>query len=117
MKERTRRAERLADLVRQELGQLLERGVKDPRIGFVTITRVDLSGDLRTAHVSVSVLGSEQQQRESMAGLEAAAKFLRYELAQRLRLRHVPAIQFHLDSTGQQQERIEALFRQIKAES
>ena len=114
MEERTRRAERMADLIRQELGNLLEHELKDPRVGFATVTAVDLSGDLRTARVSVSILGNEQQKKRSLEGLAAAKNFLRYQLAQRLRLRHTPTVEFQLDQTQECEERIEELLRRVR---
>src|SRR3990172_7504554 len=99
MKERSRRAERLADLIREELGNLLEYEVKDPRIGFATVIAVRLSGDLRTAVVLVSVLGDAEQKQESLKGLAAAQGFLRRQLARRLGLRYAPAVTFRLDRT------------------
>ena len=112
--EHSRRAERMADLVRQELGLLLERSVKDPRIGFTTITEVQMTGDLRTARVYVSILGSDEQRKKSMEGLTAAAKFLRHELAVRLNLRYTPEIEFILDRSQELGDRIDELLRRTK---
>ena len=86
----------------------------DPRIGFATVTSVDLSGDLRTAHAFVSIMGDEKKKLESMEGLTAAKNFLRYQLGQRLRLRHTPALEFRLDRTQEYDERIEELIRRAK---
>ena len=108
------RAERVGDLIRQELALLLKREVKDPRVGFVTITRVEVTRDMRTARVGVSVLGDAQQKKDSLTGLAAAQGFLRHELAQRLGLRHTPALQFRIDESLQEESRIEELLRQIK---
>jgi len=108
------RAERVADVIRRELGQLLERDVKDPRVGFVTVTRVDMTRDLRTARVAVTILGDDAQKKKSLAGLAAAHGFLRRGLAQRLDLRHTPDIEFYLDQSLASEQRIEELLRQIK---
>ena len=113
-REHTRRAERLADLIRQVLAELLEREVKDPRIGFATVTEVNLSGDLRTARVSVSILGDETKKELSMEGLAAAKRFLRYQVAQRLNLRFTPELEFHLDRSQEYDSRIEELIRRAK---
>ena len=72
MRQPSHRTERVADLIRQELGQLLEHEVKDPRVGFVTVTHVTVTRDLRTAHVRVTILGDASQQRQSLEGLVAA---------------------------------------------
>jgi ribosome-binding factor A len=113
-REHSRRSERMGDLLRQALGELLERAVKDPRIGFATITAVDLSGDLRNARVYVSILGDEKQKEDAMEGLEAATNFLRYQVAQRLNLRYTPAIEFRLDRTAEFNDRLDELIRRTK---
>lgn len=99
MRDHTHRTERLADAIRQELGELIEYEVKDPRVGFATVTAVELSENLRRVRVLVRVPGDEQQKRTSLARLAAAEGFLRHELALRLALQHTPAISFHLDQT------------------
>ena len=99
MRGRTHRVERLADLIRQELTELIEYEVKDPRVGLASVTAVELSENLRRARVLVRVPGDDPQRETSLAGLEAAQNFLRRELAHRLALQHTPAISFHLDQT------------------
>ena len=99
MRDHTYRTERLADAIRQELGELIEYEVKDPRVGFATVTAVEFSENFRRVRVLVRVPGDEQQRRTSVARLEAAEGFLRRELALRLALQHTPAISFHLDQT------------------
>lgn len=113
-RERSRRSERLADLIRQVLGELLEREVKDPRIGFTTLTEVQLTGDLRQARVYVSILGDDEARRQSMEGLAAAKAFLRHQLAHRLQLRHTPEIDFQLDRSQEYNERLDELIRRTK---
>jgi ribosome-binding factor A len=115
--EHSHRSERVADLIRRELALLLEREVKDPRVGFVTVTRVMVTRDLRTARVFVTILGEEQQKKDSLKGLGAAQGFLRHELSQRLGLRHTPALEFLLDRGVESEERIEQLLRQIREKS
>ena len=113
LREQSHRVERVADLIRRELAGLLERDVKDPRVGFVTITRVEVTRDLRSARVAVTILGDEGQKKDSLTGLAAAHGFLRHELAQRLGLRYTPEIEFHIDRTLESEQRIEELLRQI----
>lgn len=84
-------------LVREEISLLLQRELKDPRLGFVTVTEVDVAKDLRTAKVYVSVLGSEAELRASLAALESARGFIRNWLVPRLRMRAVPHLTFHPD--------------------
>ena len=113
-RERSRRSERLADLIRQDLSELLERSVKDPRIGFTTLTEVQLTGDLRQARVYVSILGDEEARKQGMEGLAAAKAFLRHQLAHRLQLRHTPEIDFQLDRSQEYNERLDELIRRTK---
>ncbi|HEX8983202.1 MAG TPA: 30S ribosome-binding factor RbfA [Ktedonobacterales bacterium] len=95
----TRRQDQLGRLIAQELSELMRMRVKDPRIGFASITGVNLSRDLSVAKVYVSVMGTPEEQRDTMRGLRHAAGFLRHELAQRLSVRHVPEITFVLDES------------------
>ena len=113
-RERSRRSERLADLIRQVLGELIEREVKDPRIGFTTLTEVQLTGDLRQARVYVSILGEDEARKQGMEGLAAAKAFLRHQLAHRLQLRHTPEIDFQLDRSQEYNERLDELIRRTK---
>ena len=105
----SRRLEQVAGLLQEELSHLLEREVKDPRMGFVTLTGVELSPDLRHARVYFSVLGDEEAVQQSLATLERAAGFLRHELSRRLTLRQVPELHFVLDRSGERAQRISCL--------
>jgi ribosome-binding factor A len=94
------RTERLDSLFRHEISQLLQRQVKDPRLGnFITITEVSISSDLRHAKVFVSCMGSEEVKQDTLEGLTAASGFLRRQLAKRLRLRRIPELSFHWDDS------------------
>ncbi|MFQ5925827.1 MAG: 30S ribosome-binding factor RbfA [Terriglobia bacterium] len=107
-----RRPQRVGEQIREEISNLLLRGLKDPRIGFATVTAVRVSPDLRHACVYISVLGSAEQRQESLRGLEAASSFLRRELSHRLRLHHVPALRFELDTSCERGARIEELLEE-----
>lgn len=109
------RAARVGDQMREELARLL-RGIKDPRVGFVSIVKVEVSGDLRHAKVFSSVLGNDQQKKESMKGLLSAAGFLRSELGQIMRLRYVPELHFELDESIEHGSRIAQLLVQVQRE-
>jgi len=111
----SRRLEQVAGLLQEELSHLLEREVKDPRMGFVTLTGVELSPDLRHARVYFSVLGDEEAVQQSLAALERAAGFLRHELSRRLTLRQVPELHFVLDRSGERAQRISDLLRQARS--
>jgi len=110
------RSERLADRIRTEVAEIISAELKDPRIGFATVTSVDLSGDLHHARVSVSVLGNADAQQKSLEGLVSAAGYVRHELGLRLGLRRVPELTFVLDHTAEENERLEMLLRQLKSE-
>lgn len=112
----TRRQDQLGRVIAQELSELMQLRVKDPRIGFASITGVNLSRDLSVAKVYVSVMGSPDEQRETMRGLRHAAGFLRHELAQRLSVRHVPEITFLLDESIARGARMLDLLNQISHE-
>jgi len=106
-----RRPQRLAEQIREEISALMVSGLKDPRIGFATLIEVRLTPDLRVARVLVSVLGTAEEQEETLEGLRAAAGFIRRTLAQRMKLRRVPELEFRLDHTEEQAARIEELLR------
>jgi len=108
------RTERLSDLVRDEISRLLLREIKDPRIGFVTITGVAVSPDLRHARVFVSVLGEEATREASLLALRSASGFIQRALFRNLRLKHSPAVTFHFDDSMERGERIERVLRQIR---
>ena len=112
-----RRHDRLADQIRGEVAEILEAELKDPRIGFVTVTRVDLSPDLAHVRVLFSVLGDEKAREQTLAGLSSAAGFVRHEITQRLRLRRAPDIAFVFDRGAEEAARIDALLGQIRARS
>jgi ribosome-binding factor A len=94
-----RRQDQLSEVITRELSDLMRSRMKDPRIGFASITGVEVSADLSHAKVFVSVMGSSEEQRDTMRGLHHATGFLRHELAQRLTVRHVPELAFKLDTS------------------
>ena len=110
----SRRTARLGEELREEVARIISGELKDPRIGFVTVTRVSLSPDLRNARVYVGVLGGDKERQKSLAGLRQAAGFLRRLLGQRLRLRHTPELQFDYDTGLDAFERVEKLIQETK---
>ncbi len=110
------RPERVAALVQETLAELLATGIKDPRIGFVTVTGVDVSPDCTHAHVRVSTLGPEEDKQRAMEGLTSAKGFLRTHLARTLRLRVAPEIHFVLDRGVEHAQRIGQLLDQLAEE-
>ncbi len=95
--------------MREVLSDTLAQGLKDPRIGFVTVTAVDTSPDLRHAKVWVSVLGDDKQRRLTMAGLQSAHGVLQRAVASQLRLKQTPQLDFAYDDTAERAERVERL--------
>jgi ribosome-binding factor A len=108
-----RRNERLADAIREDVARIVGQ-LKDPRIGFVTVTRVDLTPDLRTAHVHVGILGGAPDREKTLVGLSQAAGFVRRELGRRLHVRHTPEIAFHYDEGLDATERVAQLLDEIR---
>ena len=113
------RPERVADQIRGELGMLLMREVHDPGLGFVTITRVQVSPDLQQARVFYTSLGRAEDdsraRRDSQRALERAGPFLRRQIGSRLRLRRVPELQFIYDESIAGQDRIEQILNELHA--
>jgi len=109
------RPDRVADQIRGELGLLLTREVHDPGIGFVTITRVQVTPDLQHARVFYTALGDERARRNSDRALHRAIPFLRRQIGSRLRLRRVPELEFLYDESIAGQDRIEQLLHDIHA--
>lgn len=109
----TRRTERLQEFIKEQVSEIILHHVRDPRIGFVSITDVEVSADLRHAKIFVSVLGDEDAKTASMAGLESALKFIRGELGRRLEMRYTPEIIFRLDTSIERGSRIVSLIRDV----
>ena len=109
------RADRVADQIRSELTLLLAREVKDPGIGFVTLTRVQISPDLQAARVMYTVLGDDKARAGSSRALERAAPFLRRQIGSRLRLKRTPTLKFIYDESVEGQDRIEQILNEIHA--
>ncbi len=102
----SRRTDRVSDVLRAELSELLLREVHDPRVKLASVTSVEVTSDLRRAVVRISVLGEEAQRQETLEGLRHARGFLRTELAHRLRLRATPELVFELDRGAEHSQRI-----------
>ncbi len=113
MDDRDRRPHRVGGAIKEEISRLLLREIKDPRIGFVTITRVKVSKDLRFVKVYFSVLGDQSVRADSLTGLNSAKGFVRRELGRRLRLRYVPDIVFSFDPSLEHMSRLAELIHQI----
>lgn len=112
-----KRADRVSGLIMAEISQMLRREIKDPRIGFVTITRVKVSDDLRHAKVGVSVLGDDSQKSNTLKGLKSASGFIRGEIGKRLRLRYTPEIVFAIDDSLEYSDRISRVIDDLARQS
>jgi ribosome-binding factor A len=112
----SQRTDRVQKLAKQVLGETIQE-LKDPRIGFTTVTAVRVSPDLRQARVFVSVLGSAEEQQQTMAGLESAKSHLRKELGRQVRMKYLPELILELDTGPETAERLETLFKQLHEES
>ena len=111
----TARTDRIDQLLRQEIGQILERDVQDPRIGFVTVTDVETAPDLSTARVWVSVIGQPEERERTMRALERAMPFVRHELGSRIRIRRIPELHLRTDDTAQRGTRVLQLLAELES--
>jgi ribosome-binding factor A len=110
-----KRADRVGDLIREEIAGMLLRGdIKDPRLGFVTITHVKMSPDLKEARAYFSQLGTEKDVASSLEGLNSASGYIRRALAKKLNLKYIPHITFFFDETLEYSDHIEKVLRDIK---
>ncbi|MBY7143627.1 30S ribosome-binding factor RbfA [Virgibacillus sp. NKC19-3] len=107
------RANRVAEQMKKELGEIFTQKLKDPRIGFVTVMDVEVTGDLQQATIFISVLGDEQQKHDTLLGLSKAKGFIRSEIGQRIRLRKTPELMFEFDEAFDHGNRIETILREL----
>jgi ribosome-binding factor A len=107
------RPHRVGELIQHEVSALLLRGLKDPRIGFVTITGVEVTPDLHLARIYYTVMGDEAVRRETAAGLKSSIPFIRQQLGRQLRMKYLPDLLFQYDSSIEYGNRIEGLLRSI----
>lgn len=110
------RANRLAETLKEEISAMIREDLKDPGIGFVTVTSVEVADDLGHAKVFVSVLGDEQAGKDSIEALKRAAGFIRSEIGKRIRLRHVPEIVFKYDTSIEYGAHIAQLLHRVKSD-
>jgi len=111
-----KRSEKVADLIQKEISEMLLKTLKDPRIGFVTITRVAVSEDCRLAKVYFSVTGTLTERKRSTEGLNSAKGYVRKELGRRMRLKYTPEIMFQFDPSIEYAIHIGEVIHQLKQE-
>ncbi|MDM5332769.1 30S ribosome-binding factor RbfA [Ureibacillus composti] len=105
------RSNRVGEQMKKELGEIIGRKIKDPRVGFVTVTDVQVTGDLSQATVYITSLGNEREREETLKALSKAAGFIRSEIGTRIRLRRTPEIVFEFDASVAYGNKIEELLR------
>jgi ribosome-binding factor A len=110
----TRRTSRVNELIKREIADIVCREIKNPKVGFVTVSDVEVTKDLRSAFVRISVMGDEEHRQESLRCLNAAAGFIQKELSSRIRLRYMPKLQFRLDTSIDHSMHISRLLAEIK---
>lgn len=110
------RANRVSEEIKKVIGDIITRKLKDPRVGFVTITDVEVTGDLQQAKIFLTVLGDQQEEEETLAGLEKAKGFIRSEIGKHIRLRKTPEILFEIDQSIETGNRIERLIHDLNQE-
>lgn len=109
----SRRTQQVGEFLREELTDIIRREVKDPRIGFFTVMRVEVPTDLRSARVYVSVLGDDEERTATLAALRSAAGFIRYHLRPRLRMRQIPELEFRDDRSMEHADEIGRVLREV----
>lgn len=110
----TRRTRQVGEMLREELSDIIRREVKDPRIGFMSITAVEVPPDLRSARVYVSVLGTDEEREKTLEALRSAAGYIRHILKPRLRMRQIPELEFRDDRSMEYAEQISTALREIR---
>ncbi len=113
---RFKRSERIQELLLEEISKLIQQGLKDPRIGFATITQVDVSDNLKHANVYVSVMGTDEEKEDTLKGLESAKGFIRKSLGKNLYLRYIPEIYFKNDNTQTRVDKISKILKDLHLE-
>ena len=110
------RANRVGEQIKKELTDIIQRGIKDPRIGFVTVTAVDVTGDLQQATAFVTVYGDDDEREKSLLALEKANGYIRSEIGKRIKLRKTPELDFKFDESIERGNRIDELLRNLNKE-
>lgn len=111
-----KRSKRVQELLLEEISKLIQFELKDPRIGFATLTGVNLTDNLKFARVFVSIIGDEAQKRDTLEGLQSARGFIRSWLGKNLNLRYIPELDFQLDETAENAQNISRLLNEIHPE-
>ena len=113
---RFKRSQRIQELLLEEISKLLQSGLKDPRIGFTTLTRVEVSENLKHAKIFISVMGSEKEKTETLEALKSAKGFIRNSLGKNLYLRYLPELEFKKDENAEHVEKITRIINDLHSE-
>ena len=110
-----KRSQRVSDLLRKEIADIIIYRLKDPRVGFITVTGVDVTDDIKIARVYVSIF-KEEERKSTLEILNSAKNFIRSELSKRLRMKFIPSIEFRLDTSIEYGDKIEKLLKEIEGQ-
>jgi ribosome-binding factor A len=110
----TRRTRQVGELLREEVTDIIRREVKDPRIGFMSVTNVDVTPDIRSARVYISVLGTDEEREDTLSALRSASGFIRFHLKPRLRMRQIPELDFRDDRSMEYAQHISETLRELR---
>jgi len=108
-----KRSRRVSQLLREEISRIITQQLKDPLVGIVTVTGVNITDDLKLARVYVTILGDEKNRQDGLRGLERATKFIRGKIARRTNLKYIPELEFYYDETIDYAQNIELLLKKI----
>ena len=111
-----KRSKRVQELLLEEISRLIQFGLKDPRIGFATVTGVDLTDNLNHARVYVIIIGDAEQKRGTLEGLQSARGYIRSALGKNLYLKYIPELSFHLDETAEKAQKISKILNELHTE-
>ncbi len=114
---RFKRAHRIQELIHEAISKLIQSGLKDPRVGFTTVTKVEVSDNLKHAKIFVSMMGSEQEKADTLAGLKSAKGFIRNALSKNLYLKFLPELEFRQDDNADHAEKISRILHELHSES
>jgi ribosome-binding factor A len=110
------RIEKVQELLKRELSEIIQRDLKDPRVGFITVSRAKVSGDLRHAKIYVSVMGDEKSAKDTMEGLSSARGYIQRELGRKVKIKFLPALEFVLDTSVDHGFHIMEILKKIEEE-
>ncbi|PIQ99543.1 MAG: ribosome-binding factor A [Nitrospinae bacterium CG11_big_fil_rev_8_21_14_0_20_45_15] len=113
---RFKRSQRVQELLLEEISRLIQKGLKDPRVGFITITAVQLTDNLKNAKVFISAMGDKEKAADAVKGLRSAQGYIRRELGRNLYLRYIPELDFRVDELNEKAERIDRLLNEMHFE-